>query len=272
MGSKLAHGLPGFGVSAVLHEPTRRLRAEVDAGGEDKGRDKCRAKFKTPGNLADILENDIGAKAEEDTNCDPELPEHDKGTTDAGRGHLSRVNRNSGVLGSDADAHNKACCEEALPRLGETRSNRGRYQAAGSDEDLSSSSEVVIQGVDNKGANEASCEKDDGVDNSNGPGFIFNAKLLGERQVGTIGTSLIPTLGGSTNGTKTNGIPKHHWAMPLVILFVLQSLALLLAQLGQAGEAVTVSCDEGSATKEFGMLSQVMFLSVSSSFGNHSLG
>ena len=86
------------------------------------------------------------------TNCDPELPEHDKSTTDAGRGHLSRIDGNGGVLGSDADAHDKACCEEALPRLGETRTDRGRYQAAGSDKDLASSSEVVVQGIDNKGA------------------------------------------------------------------------------------------------------------------------
>jgi hypothetical protein len=152
----------------MLHEPTRRLGAEVDAGGKDKGRDEGRAKFKTPRNLANILKNDIGAKAEEDTfgvvsqcflqkkgkptNCDPELPEHDKSTTDAGRGHLSRIDGNGGVLGSDADAHDKACCEEALPRLGETRPNRGRYQAAGSDKDLASSSEVVVQGIDNKGA------------------------------------------------------------------------------------------------------------------------
>lgn len=86
------------------------------------------------------------------TNCNPELPEHDESTTDAGRGHLSRIDGDGGVLGSDADAHNKACGEEALPRLGETRTDRGRYQAAGGDEDLASSSEVVVQGIDNKGA------------------------------------------------------------------------------------------------------------------------
>lgn len=67
MGSKLAHGFPCLSVPAVLHEPTRRLRAEVDAGSKDESRDEGRAKFKTPRDLANILENDIGAKAEEDT-------------------------------------------------------------------------------------------------------------------------------------------------------------------------------------------------------------
>jgi hypothetical protein len=67
MRSKLAHGFPCFGVPAMLHEPTRRFRAEVDAGGKDEGRNEGRAKFKAPRNLANILKNDIGAKAEEDT-------------------------------------------------------------------------------------------------------------------------------------------------------------------------------------------------------------
>lgn len=51
----------------MLHEPTRRLGAEVDASSKYEGRDEGRAKFKTPRNLANILKNDIGAKAEEDT-------------------------------------------------------------------------------------------------------------------------------------------------------------------------------------------------------------
>lgn len=66
MGSKLAHGSPCFSVSVVLHEPTRRLGAKVDAGSKHKGRDERRAKFKAPGNPADILKNDVGAEAEED--------------------------------------------------------------------------------------------------------------------------------------------------------------------------------------------------------------
>lgn len=50
-------------------------------------------------------------------------------------------------------------------------------------------------------------EENDGVDDTNNPIIsrrLVNAKLLGERQVSTIGTCLIPTLGSSADGTETN--------------------------------------------------------------------
>jgi hypothetical protein len=69
MGSELGHGNETFGESAMLHQPSRRLRTEVDADGEEEGGDKGRTEFESPSDFADILDDDVGAETEEDTLC-----------------------------------------------------------------------------------------------------------------------------------------------------------------------------------------------------------
>ena len=51
----------------VLHEPTRRLRAEEDTDTEDERWDEGRAELKSPGNSASVLDDDIGAETQENT-------------------------------------------------------------------------------------------------------------------------------------------------------------------------------------------------------------
>jgi hypothetical protein len=51
----------------MLHQPSRRLRTEVDADGEEEGGDKGRTEFESPSDFADILDDDVGAETEEDT-------------------------------------------------------------------------------------------------------------------------------------------------------------------------------------------------------------
>jgi hypothetical protein len=51
----------------MLHQPSRRLGTEVDAGGEDEGGDEGGTEFKSPGDVTDILDDDVGAETEEDT-------------------------------------------------------------------------------------------------------------------------------------------------------------------------------------------------------------
>lgn len=48
--------------------------------------------------------------------------------------------------------------------------------------------------------------------------------------------------------------------MPLMGLFVCESILLVLAQLGELLEAVRVTRDEGSAGEEFGVLGQAVRL------------
>ena len=67
MSTKLQHGLESLGVAPILHQPSRRLRAEEDADSEDEGRDKSGAKLKTPSNVARVLDDDVGAEAQENT-------------------------------------------------------------------------------------------------------------------------------------------------------------------------------------------------------------
>ena len=52
---------------------------------------------------------------EQRTNHDPKLPEHNQGTSNPRRGHLSRVNGDRGILGSNSDTQDKACSEQVLP-------------------------------------------------------------------------------------------------------------------------------------------------------------
>lgn len=67
--SKLGHGDEAIGDATVLHQPTGRFGAEVNADGEEEGGDEGRAEFKTPRDVADIFDDYIGAETEEDTWC-----------------------------------------------------------------------------------------------------------------------------------------------------------------------------------------------------------
>lgn len=49
------------------------------------------------------------------TSYNPELPEHDEGTTNSRRGHLSRVDGDRGILCTDADTHDKSGNEQSFP-------------------------------------------------------------------------------------------------------------------------------------------------------------
>ena len=68
-------------VSALLRIPTRGFRAETDT--EDKGNDrkKGRTKLKPPNNLPNVLQRQIGAKPDEDTEGDPHSPIHHETTS-----------------------------------------------------------------------------------------------------------------------------------------------------------------------------------------------
>ena len=85
------------------------------------------------------------------TNNDPKLPKHDKGATNSMGSHLGRVNGHRGVLGANANTHHESCPEETLPILGKGRSDGSSGKAGGREENLASSSEVVVEGINNKG-------------------------------------------------------------------------------------------------------------------------
>ena len=132
VGAEAAHGLEGVGLPAILHEPTGGFGAEVDANGEDQGRDEGRAELQTPLKVVVGAEDgNVGNETEEDANDDPELPEHDEGTTDAGGSHLGRVDGDRGILGANSNTHDKAGREQTLPRLGACGADRGDSETDG---------------------------------------------------------------------------------------------------------------------------------------------
>jgi hypothetical protein len=292
MSAEARHGAEALGVLVVLHEPTGRLRAEEDADGEDEGGNEGRAQLQAPRHGTGVLDDDVGGETEENADDDPELPEHDEGTADTMGSHLGRINGDGGILRANANAHDESRDEELLPRPGETRGDGGGCKAEGSDENLTTSAQVVIQRIDNEGAaaefvsrfenecalgerahmrsmrgnekknqdsHETGRQEDNRVDDTDEPLIALiillgNAQGIGKAQVGAIGTGLIPTLGGSTGSAQSNGVPEHEGAMPLVVALVDESGAFVLEQLGDGLEAVEVAGYKRSAAEKLGVL------------------
>jgi hypothetical protein len=115
---------------------------------------------------------------------------------------------------------------------------------------------------------EASCQKDNGIDNTNDPiisGCTDESKLLGEGQIRAIGSSLIPTLGGGTNSTQTNRVPEHERTIPFVISLVSERGALCFIELADPVEIVRLTRDKSSPAKQVGMLGHAMHFGKESS-------
>lgn len=113
VGAQAVHGSKAFREIAFFHQPPRGLWTEPDTAPEDERGDEGGAKLETPCDGTRIFDYDIGTEAQEDactitlvsssssvdspdyrqrlTYDDPELPEHDKSTSDPSRCHLGRV-------------------------------------------------------------------------------------------------------------------------------------------------------------------------------------
>lgn len=117
---------------------------------------------------------------------------------------------------------------------------------------------------------ETSGQEDDGVDQTNDPfisPFAGETEFFVEGEIGAVCTSLIPTLGGSSYGTETDGIPQHTRAMPLVVLFVPESSALFVGELLDELESIVVTGNEGSASEEVSVLGHAMSLGKGTAIG-----
>lgn len=86
------------------------------------------------------------------TDDDPELPEHDESTPDAGRSHLCGVDRDCSILCADTNSHDESRSEEALPGLCESGTDRRGSETASGNENLASSTKVVVEWIDNESA------------------------------------------------------------------------------------------------------------------------
>lgn len=67
VGSQTEERVECLVVLSVLHEPTRRFGGEPDTEHEDESGNESGAELKTPGNLAGILDDNVGSETKEDT-------------------------------------------------------------------------------------------------------------------------------------------------------------------------------------------------------------
>lgn len=117
---------------------------------------------------------------------------------------------------------------------------------------------VVPIGTRNN-VHETSSQENNGVDKTNNPliantFILVKTELFRKREIGTVGTSLIPSLCRGSNGAQRDGVPEHLGAVPLVISLVLEGLALALGELFDHVESFRVTSDEGCAAEELGVL------------------
>lgn len=150
--SKFEQGLVCFGDSSLLQQPTRRFGTEPDAEDKWNGRNECRPELKTPSNVTDIGKDKIGARSEEDAESGPDLPRHDETTANIGRRGFCRVHRNSDFLQAHANAKKDTAGCDLSPGLGKSLAKRCEQTEDGSNEDGSSTTEVVVDGVGNPGS------------------------------------------------------------------------------------------------------------------------
>lgn len=116
---------------------------------------------------------------------------------------------------------------------------------------------------------QASSQEDDGIDETCDPralgAHLVKAKLLGETQVGTVGTGLIPALCGGSDGTEANGVPEHLGTVPLVIALVDESGTLVFGQVGEVLEPIGITCHESCLGEEADLVGHAVGLSKDAS-------
>ena len=179
------------------------------------------------------------------TNHNPKLPEHDQSTTNSSWSDLGGVDWDSGIFRANADTHYETSCEQLLPAGSKARGNRRSYQAASGDEDLTTSTKIVIERIDDEcttvsimlaitlvylvsrgqgSSHQTGSQEYDRVDDTDNPlvpPWPVDAELFWKRQVGSIGTGLVPALSSSAHGAEGDRVPHHLRAMPFVTLLVL---------------------------------------------------
>ena len=90
-----------------------------------------------------------------------------------------------------------------------------------------------------------------------------DVKCLRERQVRTIGSSLIPSLGGGSNGTQRDRVPQHNRTVPLMGFLVGEGILLVFVKLRKAQKPIRLARDQSRSAKEVGVLFQAITLGES---------
>lgn len=188
--SESDQGLPRLRVAVLLHQPSRRLRAEVDSDRERQGGDERRSELKSPRDRLEkgrweiqvsststdaidrngictdsgVLHDDVCGESEEDSERGPELPSHDERSSDGGGRELSGEDGHGRSLGSHSDTEQQSDDEQLLPGLSEPGADRCDDEDERGQENDSSSTEDVVERVREPASDEGGGNVRGGVD------------------------------------------------------------------------------------------------------------
>lgn len=132
---------------APSNVPTGGLGAKENTKRKWNTRDKGRSKLQAPGNRAGIHDSQVGAKAQEDAKCRPQLPGHDEAAANNSGRVLSTENGDSGGFQTHPNSQQEAGNEELRPALGDSRSNGCKSTENSGDEDGSTTTEETVDRV-----------------------------------------------------------------------------------------------------------------------------
>lgn len=134
--------------------------------------------------------------------------------------------------------------------------------------------EFSINGTLHVHLHQTGCQEDDRVDKTDNPAVAtttIDSKLLRERQVGTVRSSLVPTLCSSSNSAKRDRVPQHLRSVPFVVALVDQGSALRLGETSKLFKTRLIAGNECSVTEELCMLGHAILLCELAGIGNHLL-
>ena len=177
----------GVLVSALLHQPTGRLGAEENEEDQGNGGDEGTADLEAPGDVACLSDDQVRANTEEDAKGDPELceaqnqvsflsfrslrlacllcfsnlpgraltPSHNQSSTDGSGGVFGGIHGHRAGFGAHTEPKQQTAHEQLRPSLAESATEDGPETELSGDEDGTTTTEVVIQGIGQPAANEA---------------------------------------------------------------------------------------------------------------------
>ena len=100
--------------------------------------------MKTPGDISDFVNCQIGAESKEDTERSPHLPTHDQSTADRSRAILCGVDRDCRGFAAHSDTEKEPSDEKLGPGLRDGRTEDGKQAEDSGEEDCATTTEVVV--------------------------------------------------------------------------------------------------------------------------------
>jgi hypothetical protein len=134
-------------VAALLYIPPRGFWAEIDTEEKRDGGNEGRTKFKSPRDIPHVVQRQIGAQTEEDTEGDPHLPAHHETTSNRSRDVFGGKNGDRGCFGPHTNPEQQTADEKLLPGLAESGTDDREKTEDGAEEYSTTTSEVEVERI-----------------------------------------------------------------------------------------------------------------------------